>query len=202
MQPPPGHAPPGLRLGGYFVRDDETFYYTKNRTLYRKSLTASAFAAGEPITVRGRFLPVPVIADGVLFATDTELWSYVFDIPGNTLTVFRTRKKGFSSKFEDVLTLPGLSMKKFALVDVVGTDGNPLTSELVLLTMDGRLYRSPLWGLPSWSVRESVISRSAMNAARSASGRSWIFSDTERRCISPSAISSLFKTRASSSDWT
>ncbi|MBL9169286.1 MAG: fibronectin type III domain-containing protein [Verrucomicrobiales bacterium] len=143
-----GTVLPDCGYGGYFVRDDEAFYYTKNRTLYRKSLTASAFAAGEPITVQGRFFPVPVTADGVLFATDSELWSYVFDIPGNTLTVFRTRKKGLSSRFEDVLTIPGLSMKKFALVDVVGTNGNPLTSELVFLTMDGRLYRSPLSGSP------------------------------------------------------
>lgn len=91
---PKGDLLPDCGYGSYFVRDDEAFYYAKNRTLLRKSLTASSFAAGEPIRVRGRIGNEPVTADGVIFATDSELFAYVLDIPGNRLTVFRIAKKG------------------------------------------------------------------------------------------------------------
>lgn len=166
---PKGDLLPDCGYGSYFVRDDEAFYYAKNRTLLRKSLTASSFAVGEPIRVRGRIGPEPVTADGVIFATDSELFAYVLDIPGNRLTVFRIAKKGVSSVFADICTIPGLSMKKAGVADIIATDGSYFSSELILLTMDGRLYRCPIAGTPQL-VRNGVADFAFRNERYTTSG--------------------------------
>ncbi len=140
-----GVLPPDCGYGAHFVRDDEAFYYAHGRALFRKPLNALIATAGEPITFEVGLNRFPVTADGVLFVTDTELWSYAADPAANTLTLQRTGKRG-RTEVRDVLVLPGVSIRKFTLVDIQGTDGSHSGSELILLTPDGRLYRAGLSG--------------------------------------------------------
>lgn len=138
---------PECGYGAHFVRDDEAFYYAKDRQLHRKPLNALSVSPGEPIRFVAGIRLLPVGADGVLFASDQELWSYAADLAGNTLTVQRTRKRG-TTTVQDVLTLPGVSLRKFGIADIQDRDGGYFGSELILLTPDGRLYRSGLSGNP------------------------------------------------------
>lgn len=134
--------------GSHFVRDDEAFYYARNRGLYRKSLSASAFAVGEPISFFAGLERFPVAADGVLFVTDSDLWSFAADLPRNTLTIQRTWKMGTRdvTRIREVLTLPGVSLRKFAVVDIQAGDGSYYGSELILLSPNGNLYRAGVVG--------------------------------------------------------
>jgi hypothetical protein len=183
-----GSLLPDCGYGAYFVRDDEAFYYTKNRELFRKPLTSSALAPGEPLRFRLGFgnaasipnsgqvgtesviitLP-PVSADGVLFATDTELFSYSADLPANTLTVNRTKKSG-TTTVREVVTIPGVSLRKFAIADVQDTSGNYFGSELILLTPDGRLYRVGIAGGVPQLIRTGVSDFALRNETYRTSG--------------------------------
>ncbi len=131
-----GVLPPDCGYGAHFVRDDEAFYYAHGRALFRKPLNALIATAGEPIMFEVGLNRFPVTSDGVLFVTDTELWSYAADPVANTLALQRTGKRG-RTEVRDVLVLPGVSIRKFTLVDIQGTDGSYSGSELILLTPDG-----------------------------------------------------------------
>ena len=137
---------PDCGYGGHFVRDDEAFYYTKDRQLYRKSLTSAAPAPGESINqLSFDTTRTPVVADGVLFVTDTELWSYVQDVPNYRTAILRTSKRGTTVP-QTVLTLTGVGVSNFTLADIRGTDGNYLRSEILLLQPGGQLYRAVIFG--------------------------------------------------------
>jgi hypothetical protein len=146
---------PDCGYGASFVRDDEAFYYAKNRGLYRKPLTAFASAPGSPINFAVGIRLVPVPADGVLFATDAELWSYSADLQNNRLTVNRTRKRG-TTPVSEVVTIPGVSLRKFALADIQDRNGVYGGSELIMLTPDGRLYRAGVAGGNPQLIRTGV----------------------------------------------
>ena len=140
-----GFLAPGCEYGAHFVRDDDAFYYAEARTLRRKPVSALGVGTGEPITFLVGIRRFPVTADGVLYATDTELWSYVADRGANTLTVQRTRKRG-TTDVHEIMTLPGLALRKFGLADVWALDGSHSGTESILLTPDGRLYRAGVTG--------------------------------------------------------
>lgn len=71
---------PDCAYGGYFVRDDEAFYYAKNRTLLRKAIASPAIFEGEPLKFRFGLDRLVIPADGALFTTDTEVWFYTADL--------------------------------------------------------------------------------------------------------------------------
>ncbi|MCI0536188.1 MAG: DUF642 domain-containing protein [Verrucomicrobiales bacterium] len=163
---------PDCGYGAHFVRDDEAFYFAKNRGLYRKPLTASAFATGEPISFFVGLDRFPIAADGVLFATDTELWSYAADLAQYTLTINRTWKSGARDvrRIREVLTMPGVSLRKFAIVDIQATDGSYLGSELILLSPNGNLYRAGVMGGSATLVRSGVNDFAVRNETYTALG--------------------------------
>lgn len=144
--------------GGYFVRDDEAFYYAKNRTLLRKPIASSALFEGEPVKFRFGLDRLVIPADGALFTTDREVWFYTADFPGNSLTLQRVFKPEMNDLRapREVLTLPGVSLRKFALVDIRATDGSYFGSELIALLPDGRLYRAGVEGGVPQLIRTGV----------------------------------------------
>ena len=142
-----GILTPNCDYGAYFVRDDEAFYYAQGRALYRKPLTFAAEAAGEPIRAQGRIGYYPVQADGVLWVNDTEVWSYLADFKANNLTIYRTGKQGIT-QITSMVTLPGVSVKKFMIADVQALNGNYFTSLLIMLSPDGKLYQAAPFGTP------------------------------------------------------
>lgn len=149
---------PQCDYGAYFVRDDEAFYYAKNRALYRKSLTASAFAEGEPIRYQIGLERFPVSADGVLFVTANDVWSYAADLAASTLRIVRTWKSGSRDlrQMREVVTLPGVSVRKFTVADIQATDGSYLGSELIILLPNGELYRAGVTGGVAQRIRGGV----------------------------------------------
>jgi len=149
---------PDCGYGAHFVRDDEAFYYAWNRQLHRKPLTALATAPGETIRFRVGLDRFPVAADGVLYATEREVWSYAADLPGNTLTIQRVWKPWVrdSSAPRDVLTLPGVAVRKFAIADIQAQDGSYLGSVLLVLLPDGSLYRAGVGGENATVIRRGV----------------------------------------------
>ena len=114
---------PGCEYGAYFVRDDEAFYYAQGWALYRKPLAFAANAPGEVVRTMEFISYVPVQADGVLWVSDNEVWSYAADLKANTLTINRTWKSPITD-IRPVITLPGVSVRKFMIADVVAIDGS------------------------------------------------------------------------------
>ena len=160
---------PNCDYGAYFVRDDEAFYYAQGRSLFRKPLTFAADAAGETIRIIAGTRFFPVQADGVLWVSDTEVWSYVADFQANNLTINRTAKRGITA-ITPVITLPGVSVKKFMIADVQALDGRYFTSLLIMLSPDGKLYQSAPFGTPVL-MRQGVADFAVRNESyRGASG--------------------------------
>lgn len=149
---------PDCGYGPLLVRDDDAFYYAHNRTLLRKLSTSLASQPGEPVRFRIGLDKFPVAADGVLFATDREIWSYAADLAQNSLTIQRSWKPGVGdlSAPREVLTLPGVALRKFGIAEIVARDGSYFGSELILLAPDGSLYRAGVTGGAATLIRKGV----------------------------------------------
>jgi hypothetical protein len=133
-----GALAPDCAYGGYFVRDDEAFYYAVGRSLYRKSLTLPPAADG--VTVNTTVGPniVPIGADGALAIDGPTLWSYFANGDG-TMNVNTSGKSGIVL-VQQRFTVLGAGVKKFALVNVKNANGTQLRRSALLLTQEGDLY--------------------------------------------------------------
>ncbi len=147
---------PDCGYGAYLVRDDDAFYYAYQRRLHRKFLTAGAQA--ETLQFKVALERLPIAADGVLQVTENEVWFYAADLARNTLTVqrsFKSTTRDFGEP-RDVAAVPGVSLRKFAFADIRAEDGSYLTTELLMLAPEGRLWRAAVFGNNPSLVRSGV----------------------------------------------
>lgn len=174
---PEGVLLPDCAYGSHFVRDDEAFYYAKNRTLLRKAVSSPANSGGEPLRFRFGLERLVIPADGAIFATDNEVWFYTADLPRNSLLIQRVFKPETKDLREprEVLTLPGVSVRKFALVDVVATDASYFGSDMIALLPDGRLYRAGITGGTPQLLRTGVTDFALRNETYTVRGPLGLF---------------------------